>query len=906
MIVVKPDPKSSAFRLGVIESISQKMATDIEGGINRYLEDPSRWKILPATVRTSLSKLLPAVPIVLLALPSALRYSVIENGFSAFADEASWATLDETIFRSYQNPRHRLCVMEAFRKQIAFCRNDSNAKSPCYLEVRGGHSDLSELYKISAEFLLAYKALIQRYDTTGQAKNSGLLLKHGTYPVFRALIEHEQSLHWLAGEGFNAFSNHPEIFDVLDKTSKQGVNHFLSLQTLLAVQNPGKWADKTVTIGENTATLNALFSQSAKLFSDVSMYGQFVNLNPPKTRLSTTIRDSLNSLQRGIPLIFSHLAVDDRQIVIERGFAGFIQDDFRLLKDVYQMQGVDIDFVTPIKDICDTLFPESKFNIKSSYPFQLTFDNKYAERPIYVDYSPIREISVALYDDLVLFLDEQKEGLEQKSLNMTTLYHYFTQFKAVLMLFRGEVESQFLDVLKEHGMQSFNLPGHRLQKFLYALLQNAARAGTVATLTAYGYKRSLHWFMNQWGFKLVDAYTITINKTDKHLRRLNTDDHYCAEECRELAFHLEALLLNEKIVGEYRLSLMLGKILLKTGWNLSPVLGIEREDIVRTATPLNPNGAIAIVLRKARAGYRSDVYTFGDPSTNVSAKRSAVVDVLEIRDQLTGELRDSLPEDNPYKSFIFIFEKNGVVQRLSMNATKLITQMLQSRGCDLTFDSKKIRKGGVNHLYRQVQKDLKTYEDAAKHDFKTFESSYYRIDENQARYTLGKAVEVMGKYFTGKEISSEIVIVTDLNARFQHTPSGECASQGNDGESKLYKLEHKRLHAERDINARFCADFLSCIWCKFFRLVADPEHVWKLLSYRDYLLGSMEASVLESDTTEDQQSQIDIFKGRVSKMLQRLDEMTPGVVQKAQSMFSAKGMHPDWSFAIADAPARLT
>jgi hypothetical protein len=455
-------------------------------------------------------------------------------------------------------------------------------------------------------------------------------------------------------------------------------------------------------------------------------------------------------------------------------------------------------------------------------------------------------------------------------------------------------------------MQAFNLPGHRLQKSLYALLQNAARTGTLATLTAYTYKASLHWFIKQFGFKLVDAYTIAISKTDKHLQRLNTDDYYSAEQCRELAFHIESLMLDVEVVGEHRLSLMLGKILLKTGWNLSPTLGIECDDVVRTATPLNPNGTIAIVLTKARAGYRSDAYTFNDPSTNVSAMRSAVVDILEIRDQQTSVLRDSLAEDNPYKSFIFIFEKKGVVQRLSMNATKIITYMLQSRGCALTFDSKKIRKGGVNHLYRQVQKDLKTYEAASKHDFKTFESSYYRIDENQARYTLGKAVEVMGKYFTGKEISSEIVIVTDPKARFQHTPSGECASQGDDDESKLYKLEHKRLHADRDTNPRFCADFLSCIWCKFFRLVADPEHVWKLLSYRDYLLGSMEASVLESDATEDQQFQIDIFKGRVSEMLLRLDEMTPGVVQKAQSMLSAKGMHPDWSFAIADAPARLT
>ena len=285
MIVVKPDPKGDALKLGAIESISEKLATDIERNINLYLADPSRWGILPATVRTSLSRLLPAVAMVIPALPVELRATVLETGFSAFANDASWAILNETIFRSYQNPSYRVAVLEAFRKQIVFDRNDPTATSPCYLEVRGGHSDLSELYKISAEFLLEYKALIQRFDATGKAKKSGLILKHGTYPVFRALIEHEQPLLWLTGEGLNAFANHPEIFDVLDQTSSQGEKQFLALQTLLAAYNPEKWANKTVTIGDNTATLNDLFSQSEKLFSDVSEYGRLVAENPPKTRL---------------------------------------------------------------------------------------------------------------------------------------------------------------------------------------------------------------------------------------------------------------------------------------------------------------------------------------------------------------------------------------------------------------------------------------------------------------------------------------------------------------------------------------------------------------------------------------------------------------------------------------------
>ena len=75
MIVVKPDPKGDALKLGAIESISEKLATDIERNINLYLADPSRWGILPATVRTSLSRLLPAVAMVIPALPVACHCS---------------------------------------------------------------------------------------------------------------------------------------------------------------------------------------------------------------------------------------------------------------------------------------------------------------------------------------------------------------------------------------------------------------------------------------------------------------------------------------------------------------------------------------------------------------------------------------------------------------------------------------------------------------------------------------------------------------------------------------------------------------------------------------------------------------------------------------------------------------
>lgn len=471
------------------------------------------------------------------------------------------------------------------------------------------------------------------------------------------------------------------------------------------------------------------------------------------------------------------------------------------------------------------------------------------------------------------------------------------------MLAKESLSAEDLLMLEKHGMKAFDLPGHKLQKALWFFLQNTAKTGGVTTSTAYTYKSAVIWVLDKFGFHIVEAYPITQTKTAKHLKRLNTDDYYSAEQCREIAYHIECGLQDMDAPDDFKVVLLLGRILLKTGWNLAPTLGIECNDIVRVPSSLNPNGIVTVVLRKARAGYRTDGYTFADPEMNAAAMKSAVADLLTVRDKLTASYRDSLPLDNPFRNFVFLVHRDGLgIERLADNAVNTLTSYLERRRSSLTFDSMKIRKGGMNHLYRQVQKDLQAYEASAKHNFETFESHYYRIDENQSRYSLGKAVEVMGKYFTGKEIAKDIVIITEPSLDMQHTPVGECASSGNDAEVERYNKDHKKLHAEKGVVSRVCADFLSCVWCKYFRLVADPEHAWKLLSYREYLLSSMESSALEGDETDDQQFHIETLRNRVSEMLERLSKISPGVTEQGEMLLRSRGMHPDWSFALPDAP----
>lgn len=903
MIFVKPDPSSHGFWLTHAEKISLKFATDIALGIERYKADQSRWGWSPSTVRSALSYLLPALGVVATSLPAEQRDSLIDKGIDAFGDEPAWAQLIHSIYRRLRGDSRCAYIVSAFHKIIAFHRNDPGVKPPCHLKVRGGSSDLSKLYKVSPGFLLEYKRLIHEFDAIGDVETSGLWLKHQTYSLLSLMIANPQVKSWLAEEGFDAFRAHPELLDLAEK--HRTWQHSAAMLKLLAMHDPVWWKRKTVKLLGHVADLTELYALSEPLFRDLERFAVEMNRERPKGRKAITIRDSLTRIQRELPAILAVLPESAAASIKKRGLIAFTENGCDLLSQAYQVPILEIQMLSPIKEVLDTLWPKVKRDVKELLPYQLAFENEYSDRPTYCDYAPVRSMSISLYDDLATLLAELKATLPQKSFNMVTVYHQYTQLKAVLMMLREDLERDFGTELREHGMKAFNSPGHELQKLVFSLLQNAARTGALKTTTAYTYRTSINWFLAQYGYPVVDAYPITISRTQKHLKRLNTEDYYSAEQCRELAYHIESMLANRQVGGEHRISLLLARILLKTSWNLSPTLSIKCEDIFHTTTPLNPNATATVVLRKARAGYRSDAYTFNPPETNVSAIRSAVADLLHIRDELTAELRTSLPDSNPYKSFIFLIERKGKPQRLSMAAAKIVTQLLAKRGCALTFDTLKIRKGGVNHLYRQVQKNLNDYEAAAKHDFKTFESSYYRIDENQSRYTLGRAIDVMGRYFAGKEIASGIVILTDPAVDLQHTPAGECASMGNDRESERYGIEHKRLHAERSAAARYCADFLSCIWCKFFRLVADPEHVWKLLSYRDYLLHTMKSSTLEGDAMEDQHSHINILKGRVAEMLSRLNILSPGVIEKGEALLSAKGMHPDWSFAIADAPVSL-
>ena len=153
----------------------------------------------------------------------------------------------------------------------------------------------------------------------------------------------------------------------------------------------------------------------------------------------------------------------------------------------------------------------------------------------------------------------------------------------------------------------------------------------------------------------------------------------------------------------------------------------------------------------------------------------------------------------------------------------------------------------------------------------------------------------MANYFTGRPISDDIIIVTDIPDDSKQTPSGRCTSQGNDAEAIAYLNTHKHLNKEVDNESPRCSDFNACLFCRHFRVIADAEHVWRLLSYKEYIVGEMQRAVSDYEEVTDQARYIDELEKRVDEILEDLAAINSDAISSGKQLMKTKGCHEDWA-----------
>lgn len=568
--------------------------------------------------------------------------------------------------------------------------------------------------------------------------------------------------------------------------------------------------------------------------------------------------------------------------LVDEGLDGFKKDEFALLKEAKTL--LRRDQFTELLLLLELHFGHEIHRhdyVDHLLPFYFEKEKKYR----LIDYSDFASKCPEIMAEIEQIHKSETELLPEKNYDMETLHTRFSKLKRLILKY---IVPTFKDELASHGISCLSMKKNRIQKAVFQQLQSDVKTKVISVRSGTSYTEAIRWLMSITGQQVVEAFKISLKRHQRHARRTKMEDLYTDDELRELIFYIEKGIKETDNVKQL-LALYFARIQVKSCWNTSPMTDIELSDIADVALP-TAKKSITLLIQKPRKGYDIDTYSLDGRTVN-----SVMRDIVYVKDTLTHRYRNL--GDQHTQNYLFIFKaKTNVSRVLAGNIIAHIKSILNRLGCTVNYDSMRIRKNGANHLYREVAKQMRAYESAKLHTFDTFIKHYQRVSEEKTQQTLHTAVDVMQRYFTGREIDPEIKVLMVDDGSTQKTPTGECASQGNDAEASQYAKEHRHLSGGKENG--WCSDFLACVWCKHFRTVADPEHVWQLLSYRDYVLADMSASISDIENNEFQQEAITALHQRVDDILEQVAIKNPKAVTKGKELMAEKGMHPFWAFAV--------
>ena len=568
--------------------------------------------------------------------------------------------------------------------------------------------------------------------------------------------------------------------------------------------------------------------------------------------------------------------------LVDEGLDGFKKDEFALLKEAKTL--LRRDQFTELLLLLELHFGHEIHRhdyVDHLLPFYFEKEKKYR----LIDYSDFASKCPEIMAEIEQIHKSETELLPEKNYDMETLHTRFSKLKRLILKY---IVPTFKDELASHGISCLSMKKNRIQKAVFQQLQSDVKTKVISVRSGTSYTEAIRWLMSITGQQVVEAFKISLKRHQRHARRTKMEDLYTDDELRELIFYIEKGIKETDNVKQL-LALYFARIQVKSCWNTSPMTDIELSDIADVALP-TAKKSITLLIQKPRKGYDIDTYSLDGRTVN-----SVMRDIVYVKDTLTHRYRNL--GDQHTQNYLFIFKaKTNVSRVLAGNIIAHIKSILNRLGCTVNYDSMRIRKNGANHLYREVAKQMRAYESAKLHTFDTFIKHYQRVSEEKTQQTLHTAVDVMQRYFTGREIDPEIKVLMVDDGSTQKTPTGECASQGNDAEASQYGKEHRHLSGGKENG--WCSDFLACVWCKHFRTVADPEHVWQLLSYRDYVLADMSASISDIENNEFQQEAITALHQRVDDILEQVAIKNPKAVTKGKELMAEKGMHPFWAFAV--------
>ena len=928
-----PSPYKHNSLLHSIHQFSEKLALDIVA-IQRhfYLKDISWFPRGSATLNAKLSFVVRALPILLAGLGENAKTLQIK-GLDAFADKLFWANAECILIN---DPRCGVTVTLHLAKIISFHFMDSRLVGPITFQAGNLMANLYGLYSVSPEFALECHSVLQSIAKKHPSLDASRSIASRVSRCIEKLATSDRLRELLLKHGLKGVVGHAELFNeaclsIVDNHERLSFGVLIreALPDVFGINNFTSNKEKTLIINKSgwDVDITGVAVLSPTLEVEVISYLDSLCIKKPdndRDNVPTKIQE-LRKLSSFLVDLKCGLSQSQINEIKQHGVSAFVNDSVLMRKimsfrdqaseqkkqkkSTFQNAGTrDRNFkaVTALIDVLKYVTKNENI-VKMMLPEFLVFDH--TGRVGKHQFMSIESICFSfpqLANDLREIHAISTVNIKLDQVQNISIRGYFRSFISAFNYIKDELNESEIKQLSIHGLAALNENHHSILKRIRKKIRDLTNSNKLEVSSAQMLQIAIDWMLLKKGLAVIKAYPISTTRRDKHKKEDNQKKAYSVEQVHELAFYIDVCLKKSVLTQLQTLCLILARVLLKTGWNITPVMELETDDLMQMDSPIAGASTYFIRLFKRRASYKTQFHKFVLDGQDigldemVSGKQvaNALKDLLYLRDNLTYGLRSKLNSDHPFKKRIAIYKINNEVCCLTAESfTNNLNSILQNVGCSVRFTQRRIRKGGMNYVYRQVEKDFNKYKIAGNHSFSVFYENYLEVDTTKAEQTLGRALEIMGDYFHGRPITGDITIVTEMPSNWQKTPNGECASQGYDAEADAYNKQHYKVHKEQAISNPRCAEFNACLWCRHYRTIADAEHVWKLLSYRDFVIADMEASIVDYERMEMQQQYIEILSERVNDIVNALADIDPNAVIQGQNIVKTRGIHPFWQFA---------
>ena len=600
------------------------------------------------------------------------------------------------------------------------------------------------------------------------------------------------------------------------------------------------------------------------------------------------------------------------ELLSKYGISGLVANDhqgFKFLYKLYQEESTQNkqQFLQVLNAALDLnqFITDEKIVKDSLFPYSLGYYFKESDTTEWQKLKWVYDNANKFYQNLVEYHDVFTKRVDGESIGIITLKNCIGNMASALKATASSLTDRQIKLIASNGIHAFVENNFEILKVVRESIQLKSKQDALSIVIAKQYQSVIDKLLNFYGLDIINSFPVSTELRSKHQNQLsqNQDKLYSYREVVELAYFIEKGLSNTLLAIKDKVVLYAAKVILKAGWNLTPTLELDTNDLFFLNTPLHASKSPAIRLFKRRADYQTQWYKFEIKADELEKEGILVGDRVA---PVVFDIKSAIKLTTPYQPSIddlakrvFVYPEtnnigNAEIRVLTASRFKTaIDRILADLGCDIAFNSQKIRKTGLNYIYRKVSKEFKWYKKAGKHSYETFLRHYLMQDDKDVAKTINRATKTMADYFV-RDVTENVIILMAPPDDGKKVPNGVCTNSREKSAVQAFESQNRKILDQRGAKEQACADFNACLWCVFYRCVADKVHVWKLLSYRDFVIADMENSAATFDIVTEQIENIRQLKNRVDEILNDISKLNEQAVIDGKELLRTEGIHPHW------------